>query len=438
MADSIKITAPTSAPLSFSGDEALKEPTRPVTPGFQILLGLANAGAIITLIPVLAVLIPAQVTQIAPANSAASLALVLALGAAGALVGNPLAGALSDRTTARLGRRRPWLLVGMAGSALGLLLLANSRSITALAAGWVTTQFFGNVLLAAYGAVMPDRVPVAQRGATQAIIGLSSPLAVILSDVLFTQVRDMRAAYYPIIAAMVLLTVLFVLRYREPQLAKGLLPPLRLGQFLASFWVSPRKYPNFARMWVMWLLVWLGYTLGTGGYFFLYVQKIIRYESLFPGHLTQEGMAILQILQIAVGVPLMMAAGVLSDRVGRRKIFVTIGVALIAAGYIVLIFSRSWPWTVAASVTIGAGFWIFYSLGLAMVSQLLPSAADRGKDLGVMNIAATLPQIVMPPIGAAILHSLGDAEPSGYQTLFIIGAVSVFLSIALLRSVRNR
>ncbi len=437
MADTIELISPPQAPDPSTSDP-FGEPIAPVSLGFQILLGLANAGAIITLIPVLAVLIPAQAAQIDPINSARSIALVLALGAAGALIGNPLAGALSDRTTARMGRRRPWLLVGMAGAVVGLVMLANSRSITVLATGWVITQFFGNVLLSGFGAVLPDRVPVVQRGATQAIIGLSSPVAVILSDILFSKVRDMRAAYYPIIAVMVFTTILFVLRYREPQLPPGRLPPFRLGAFLQSFWISPRAHPRFAKIWIMWLLVWLGYTLGTGGFFFLYIQNVIRYESLYPGHPAQEAMAILQILQIAVGVPLMMAAGILSDRAGQRKTFVATGIALIGAGYLILIASQSWPMTIVASVTIGAGFWIFYSLGLAMVSQMLPSAADRGKDLGVINIAATLPQMIMPPIGAAIIHSLGDANPASYKILFVIGATAVLLSIALLRTISKK
>src|SRR5512142_1798927 len=139
--------------------ETTSEPTRPVSLGFQTLLGLSNAGANITLLPVLTVLIPTQATRIDPLHSASGLALVLTLGAIGAMVGNPLAGALSDRTTSRFGRRRPWLLIGMVGVSAGLWTLANSASILLLALGWFLAQFFGNVLLSSYGAVLPDRVP---------------------------------------------------------------------------------------------------------------------------------------------------------------------------------------------------------------------------------------------------------------------------------------
>jgi len=89
-----------------------------------------------------------------------------------------------------------------------------------------------------------------------------------------------------------------------------------------------------------------------------------------------------------------------------------------------------------ASVTIGAGFWIFYSLGLAMITQVLPSASNRGKDLGVINIASTLPQIIMPWVGAGIVNGLGAASHFSYQILFLIGAIAVVLAVLLLRSIR--
>jgi MFS family permease len=417
--------------------DAFKEPTRPVRLSFQILLGLATAGAFITLVPILTVLIPAQVTTIDPLNTASSLALVLAFGAIGASIGNPIAGALSDRTTARLGRRRPWLLTGMLGSALGLTMLANSHTIPLLAAAWFLTQFFGNVLIASYNAVMPDYIPVQQRGTTQAIIGVASPLAIVLTDLLFTQVHDLQFAYYPVIGIMALLTILFVFFYHEQQLPKGVLPPFKLRAFLASFWINPRKYPRFGLAWLTWLLFWSAYTLGSGGFFFLYVQNITRYVNLYPGHEVKDGIATIQMLQIAVGVPLMMAAGVLSDRIHRRKVFVITGVGLIGIGLALLTGFSSWAVVLAASLTIGAGFNIFYSLGLAMISQLLPSASSRGKDLGVINIASTIPQIVLPFLGAAVINTLGAANPIGYQILFLTGLFASGLAIALLRLIRE-
>lgn len=416
--------------------EALQEPDRPVSLGFQVLLGLANAGAVITLLPVLMVLIPAQVTQIDPTNQANSLAFVLTVGAAAALVGNLFAGALSDRTTSRFGRRRPWLLLGTVGVSMGLGVLAVSASIPLLALGWFMAQLFGNVLLSSYGAVLPDRVPVRQRGTTQAIIGLSSPLAIILSDLLFAWVPDPRSGYLPIIAAQLFLTLLFITCYREARLPEKSLPPFRLGSFLTSFWVSPRKYRNFSGVWWVWFLIWLGYTLGTGSFLYLYVQHITGFETLFPGHLVKEGIANVQMIQIAVGIPLMMAAGVLSDRIGKLKSFVIAGGLLIAAGLVSLVSFSEWVPVLISSVAIGAGFTVSYNLGLAMITQLLPSSLNRGRYLGVINIASTLPQIIMPLVGAAVLNAAGVANLPGYQVLFGIGALAALSGALLLHTIQ--
>ena len=180
----------------------------------------------------------------------------------------------------------------------------------------------------------------------------------------------------------------------------------------------------------------MGYNLGTGGFFYLYVQNITGYENLFPGHLVKEGIAMVQMLQIAVGIPLMLVAGVVSDRSGRLKSFVMLGALLIAAGLVFLAGFSEWALVLVSSVTIGAGFGVFYNLGLAMVSQLLPSALSRGKYLGVINIASTLPQVIMPPIGAAVLSTWGAASLTGYQILFSIGALAALCGALLLRAIQ--
>lgn len=415
----------------------LQNPTRPVSLAFQLQLGLANASAILTIMVVLTVLIPVQAARVDPAAAATNLALVLPLGAFGALIGNPLGGALSDRTTSRFGRRRPWIVIGSLAAAVGLLILAHIPTLAGLALGWFLVQFFGNVLLAAYAAIIPDRVPVYQRGATQAILGLLSSLAMIAGAYYLGRATDIRAGYYPVIAVLIACNALLVWRYREPPLPADAAPPFRPASFLASFWINPRRQPNFGLAWLAWLFLWTGYTLGTGGFLFLYVQNVTDYAALFPDRTVQEALAQIQIVQTAVGAPLMMLAALLSDRLQRRKAFVAAGGLLVIAGLLGLAVSPAWGSVLLASATIGVGFRVFYSLGQALATEILPSAESRGKDLGVLNIASTAPQIVLPGVGAALLNTLGLGSPIGYALLFGAGALSAALGIALVQRVRG-
>ena len=105
-----------------------------------------------------------------------SLALVASTGALLAMVANPFFGKLSDRTASPLGMRRPWMITGLAGGSLGILIVALAPSIPVVLAGWCVAQVFFNALLAAMVAVMPDQVPSVQRGMVSGVLGVCMPV----------------------------------------------------------------------------------------------------------------------------------------------------------------------------------------------------------------------------------------------------------------------
>jgi MFS family permease len=83
-------------------------------------------------------------------------------------------------------------------------------------------------------------------------------------------------------------------------------------------------------------------------------------------------------------------------------------------------------WVVMTIVS-GFGFGMFQAVDTALVSQVLPSAKSFAKDLGIVNIAATLPQTLAPGVAGAIVISFGFAGlfPIGI-VLGILGALAVW------------
>jgi MFS family permease len=88
----------------------------------------------------------------------------------------------------------------------------------------------------------------------------------------------------------------------------------------------------------------------------------------------------------------------------------------------------TWPGALVAAAVLGLGFGVFTSVDFALMTEVLPKAVDRGKDLGVINIANALPQVLAPALAAPIVTYLG-----GYPVLYgvaaafgIAGAVLVF------------
>ena len=106
-----------------------------------------------------------------------SLSLVAGAGAFLAMFANPFFGKLSDRTVSRLGMRRPWMVVGLLGGSAGILVVALAPDIGVVLVGWCIAQVFFNALLAALVAVLPDQVPVAQRGRVAGVLGICLPIA---------------------------------------------------------------------------------------------------------------------------------------------------------------------------------------------------------------------------------------------------------------------
>jgi MFS family permease len=105
----------------------------------------------------------------------ASLALVAGTGALVAMVGNPFFGQMSDGTASKLGMRRPWMIIGLAGGSAGILIVALAPSVPLVLAGWCIAELFFNALLAAMAAVLPDQVPSVQRGQVSGVLGVCAP-----------------------------------------------------------------------------------------------------------------------------------------------------------------------------------------------------------------------------------------------------------------------
>ena len=121
--------------------------------------------------------------------------------------------------------------------------------------------------------------------------------------------------------------------------------------------------------------------------------------------------------------------GIWSDRIGRRKPFVIWSGLIAATALLLLGFASTWTMAVIGAVVLAIGFGTYTAVDFAMITQVLPGANDRAKDLGVINIANALPQVLAPGVAAVVL-----AVGLGYSGLYVIAAgVSVLGSVLVTR-----
>src|ERR1700712_449250 len=146
--------------------------------GFIASYAAAYMGAVLLFLAPLLVSLSLKVNSLVGIHRAPnSLAVVAGTGALLAMFANPFFGRMSDRTSSRWGMRRPWMVLGLAGGSLGILVVALAPSILVVVVGWCIAQVFLNALLATLVAVLPDQVPVAQRGQVAGVLGVCLPIA---------------------------------------------------------------------------------------------------------------------------------------------------------------------------------------------------------------------------------------------------------------------
>jgi MFS family permease len=397
-------------------DEA--RPREPVRASFVAAYTLAQIGAFVSFQPLIQVLLPLKAEAIDPVGKALVLSQVAFFGAVVASIANLLAGAISDRTTSRFGRRRPWMVLGAIGAALAYLAIMQARTPLALIGGVILFQLTFNLCFSALVAVMPDRVPDTQKGMVAAFLSLGNPIGTAVGAIMVGGLLVAEGHRYAAISIALLLGLApFVLRLKDPPLPKAAVPPFRLGEFLAGLWVSPRKHPDFALAWCGRFLVLIALSL-IQCYMFYFLKDVMDYSSLFPGHRAEEGLAILTAVSTLASIPFAMAGGLLSDRLRRRKLFAFGAALTLAVAMLVFSMSPTWPVLVAAYLVFGCGMGCFCAVDMALVAQVLPSQRTAGKDLGVINLANTLPQALAPVLA---VWSLGPTHEN-FGAFFLMAA----------------
>jgi MFS family permease len=406
--------------------EALQVPTKAVSPSFQVLLALANTVIWLSILPIGQILLPTQIAALNAATRFSNLAIATSVGVLAALLTNPIAGALSDRTTSRLGRRRPWLIAGTVLSAATLVLLANASSFLTLVIWWAIFHVAANAILAALSAIVPDQVPVRQRATVSAFVSLSLPLGAVVGALLVTKVvKSTVMSYYTFGGILVIVMLIFVLVLRDKPLPKAAAPRFHLGTFLAAFWVNPVKHPDFGWAWLTRFLVYLSYFTALG-YLLYFLQDAVHYQK------AAQGVTTFQIILTGTLLIASVLSGILSDKFGRRKVFVMGASLVIALSFLILAFWQTWTGVQLAAAVLGIGFGAYLGVDIALITQVLPSANARGKDLGVINIANALPQVVGYTTAALVITAFHS-----YTILFVLAALLASLGAVLIRQIKS-
>ncbi|MGI9376149.1 MAG: MFS transporter [Tsuneonella suprasediminis] len=380
---------------------------------------------------VLGVLLPNQIAELDEGSKANNLALLFAVTSIFSTLATPIAGALSDRTRSRWGKRSPWIAIGSLFGSLALFGVSWMTSFWSLMVLWVMAAIAYNSMQPAMTTLIADRFAPESRGSVSGLVGAGMTGGLTAGTVVAGYLAGERVLAYGLFAGAVLVSCLaFVAINREP--ASDAMPrrPIVWGEFFRGFWISPKKHPDFAWAFASRFLIYMGYQAVAA-----YLLYILRDYIGLADEASNIAIANLAMVTLVCLVTSSLISGWLSDKFQRRKPFVILGSLIMGSAMIAPLISPDMGgmWTYAA--VIGVGYGMFMSIDMALMTQVLPESAlgDEGKDLGILTTAVNIPQILSPIMAAILLNLFAN----DYSTIFWAAVIFVFASAFCVMPIRS-
>lgn len=385
--------------------------------------------------PLTTVVIQGQVDALVSRTTEQNTAIGLAIGVGGffAMVVPPLVGAFSDRLTSPWGRRRPIMVAGTVLALPGLALMATAQSFTQLVIGYGVLQFFFAAAGAAFAGIIPDVVPEREFGRASgylaAMVLVGSAAGLVASTILGSSPL-IYLAFGVVMLLTLIPTTLAARGEGQVAVAAGPSEPLgvRLRGFFRPLWGGDFAWVLYTRLLVSAAITAIAY------YLFNFFRDVTRVAD--PHQFT----SIWFLVVLAAAVPLGLAGGYLSDRLGRRKLFVYLsgGFQVFVMLVFVILYPTATALVLGLGVAYGVGYGLYYSVDWALACDTLPDRSKAAKDMGLFHVALTLPQFLVPITFGKLLDYFNGLSPnSGYRFLLISSMVFLALGTVFVSRVRS-
>jgi len=322
---------------------------------------------------ILIVTMPSQIkAAVGDSTKGVALGIALGIGAFISMLAAPAFGALSDRIKLPGGRRKPWVVIGTVGNVIALFGLAylikpddpNSVIWWTVAFGFV--ELFNNIATAPYSALIPDLVRTDQRGSASGWMGLMTILGTFLGGVIGFLPLGITVDYYMVMLFLIIGAVITVFYVHEPK--EITIRPFTWPDFLRGL-ISPFKNSDFTWVFMTRMLVTMGiFTIQE--FLQYYLGDVIGASNfVLPGigkvaDTPESAVSLFLILLLVGAIISTLAAGVLSDRYGR-KIMVYLAGGIMGAVALTFVFFHSFLLAVLMGVVFGLGYGAYESVDWA-------------------------------------------------------------------------
>lgn len=371
------------------------------------------------------VAVPQLLKEWNPDQATGDLSIVLTVGGAAILVTTPIFGRLSDRSMSRLGIRRPWILYGVLVAAVGYVVQAFAPSLVLLGLGVVLVLIGWGAVSMTVHTLFADQIRRRIRAIMSAVTGAATTIGILGGVALAGAVAGTGQVGMFLIpgglASVLAIALFFTLRDLHRTTPA---PPMDWRGVRETFWLSPRRYPDFAWAWVCRFFMTASIVSVTS---YLYLTISSRFGMDDPAEIAgvqTQATAAFTLMNLVMAF----VFGVISDRTGRRKPTVVFGALTSAVGLVFAVSFGDIAFFLIGIAIVGAGQGAYIAADVALMTECLPSTEDAGKDLGIVALAYLLPGILVPVFGYFVTR-IGSPTGENFVALYV-GAVAMALLAA--------
>jgi MFS family permease len=389
---------------------------------------------------------------VGPAIQATALALVAGGQAVVAIAVQPVSGSWSDRVSTRFGRRRPWMVAGVAGQLLLLgFVLPSARSLGAIALAMLLIELASNTAQGPYQGLLPDLIPRGRRGLASGLLGAAQlggqVIGVALAGLAVAAGRiDVAiglggAALAIGTAATVLgthevawLDADPVTKGRQRATGEGGWRPWagQLREAAVAAW-RPDVLGHRDYLWVLASRLAILMATGTLQPFVYFYLK----DSIGLGDAAATAVAPIAAVVAFVALAGAIPGGAMTARLGRVRT-VAVSAILGAIGAAAFALAPAFWVLFVVAVPFGLALGMFLAADWALMADLAPPG-ESGRYLGLSNTVTALAGLLAVILGGPIADLVNGAAPGlGYRVVFLLAAIEFLVGSWCVRHVHER
>jgi Na+/melibiose symporter-like transporter len=366
------------------------------------------------------------------------LGIITVVGLLLAMVVQPLAGALSDRTNLKWGRRKPYILAGTIAAIVFLVALGKVDTVAGVLVVYCLLQIAANTAHGPWQAFIPDMVPEDKRGLASGVKSLIEILGAIGGIYLVGMLvsGNMGNGENPgifislcVLALVMAICMIFTVTTVKEYPPQGKIEVSLAQSMRNTFRIDLKTDKSFI------------YFLISRLFFLLPLLVLRTFGLYYIGDITgiTNPAAVVADLTIIIGIFLLLVvypSGYLADRIGRKVIVMTSGL-IGAVGVAIMIFFHSYVWIMVGGAFIGMANGSFMSASWAMATDLV-TKGEEARYMGLTNLATAGAGIVAAVSGFAIDWINEMSTGLGYQIILGICIVLLVISTLLVLKVKTR